>query len=273
MRLVPFTGSHPAAVLPLMRWGLVQSGLVIGSMSPDLPYYLPMPVGAATTHSAPGVVTVDVLYGLAAFLVWHALFAPAAVAVAPQWVRSRLPESQPHPAAWHFRTPRATLAVLASVAVGAATHVAWDEFTHAGRWGARHIGWLREQHGALPGHRWAQYASGVIGAAVIVAVVIAWCRRTPPTPRPRALSTAVTTASLALVVAAAIVGAVVRALPAVEDGINVRRAAFLAVTGGCTAAVAAAAGLALVWRIRTSRARSRAPSAHQPPLRRRGRRP
>lgn len=39
---MPFTGSHPAAVLPLLRWGLIPSALVIGSMSPDLGYFLPL---------------------------------------------------------------------------------------------------------------------------------------------------------------------------------------------------------------------------------------
>ena len=36
---MPFTGSHPAAVLPFLRSGLPPSALVIGSMAPDFPYY------------------------------------------------------------------------------------------------------------------------------------------------------------------------------------------------------------------------------------------
>jgi len=36
---VPFTGSHPAAVLPLLRTPLPSAALVIGSLVPDLPYY------------------------------------------------------------------------------------------------------------------------------------------------------------------------------------------------------------------------------------------
>ena len=38
---MPVTGSHPAAVLPLMRLGFVPSALVIGSMVPDLPHDFP----------------------------------------------------------------------------------------------------------------------------------------------------------------------------------------------------------------------------------------
>ena len=51
---MPFTGSHPAAVLPLMRWGLMPSALVIGSMVPDLPYFLPVP-DLGNTHSLIGL--------------------------------------------------------------------------------------------------------------------------------------------------------------------------------------------------------------------------
>ena len=38
---MPFTGSHAAAVLPFARSRLPASALVIGSVAPDLPYYLP----------------------------------------------------------------------------------------------------------------------------------------------------------------------------------------------------------------------------------------
>src|SRR5215467_12574272 len=40
--VVPFTFSHPAAVLPLARRGLVFSALVVGSMAPDFPYFVQM---------------------------------------------------------------------------------------------------------------------------------------------------------------------------------------------------------------------------------------
>jgi hypothetical protein len=51
------------------------SALVIGSMAPDLPYYLPTPVDGGTTHGLAGVVGADVPLGLVAFAVWHALLA------------------------------------------------------------------------------------------------------------------------------------------------------------------------------------------------------
>jgi len=63
---VPFTGSHPAAVLPFFRV-LVPAALVIGSMVPDLPYYLPSPVPGSVTHTATGS-WFDLLVGIIAFV-------------------------------------------------------------------------------------------------------------------------------------------------------------------------------------------------------------
>ena len=57
---MPFTGSHPAAVLPLLRTPLPASALVAGSIAPDVPFYLPVELPWAT-HTALAVVTVDLL--------------------------------------------------------------------------------------------------------------------------------------------------------------------------------------------------------------------
>ena len=39
---MPFTPSHAAAVLPFLRTPLPASALVVGSITPDLPFYLPV---------------------------------------------------------------------------------------------------------------------------------------------------------------------------------------------------------------------------------------
>ena len=41
---MPFTASHPAAILPFLRTPLPASALVAGSIAPDLPYYVPVDV-------------------------------------------------------------------------------------------------------------------------------------------------------------------------------------------------------------------------------------
>ena len=86
---MPFTPSHAAAVLPFLGTPLPASALVIGSVAPDLPYYLPVEL-PWDTHTASAVVTVDLLLGALAWVVWHALLAEPALAGAPGALRSRL---------------------------------------------------------------------------------------------------------------------------------------------------------------------------------------
>ncbi|MGN9909681.1 DUF4184 family protein [Phytohabitans sp. LJ34] len=233
---MPFTGSHPAAVLPLIRWGLPPSALVIGSMAPDLPYYLPAPVDGATTHSLAGVFGADLVLGLVMLGVWQALLAPFAAAIGPAALRDRLhppAPGRPRPAA------RAVLVVVA-LTLGAATHVVWDSFTHVGRWGPAHIDWLAESHAGLPGYRWAQYASGVAGAAAIALWLARWWRATSPTARRPAAPRAVAAASWTLIALATATGALFAALPALRDADH-RDAAFLAITRGGGAGLLTAA--------------------------------
>ena len=80
------------------------------------------------------------------------------------------------------------LLVLLAVAVGAATHVLRDEFTHPGRWGAEHLAVLSRSWAGSPGTRWAQEVSGVLGGLVLPVWLARWWRRTPDSgaqPRPR----------------------------------------------------------------------------------------
>jgi hypothetical protein len=173
---MPFTASHPAAVLlgaaPLARWGLPVSALVIGSIAPDIFMMLPIPELVHFAHTPLGWVTADVAVGVAAFFAWQAFFGPALVAIAPWSWRVRLPAP---------RSPRPLklrdLGVVAlAVLLGAATHLAWDSLTHDWMWGPQHIGWLAGRHGPLLGWQWVQRVSDIIGLAVVGAWIAAWWR-------------------------------------------------------------------------------------------------
>src|SRR5690349_3109958 len=112
---MPFTGSHPAAVLPLVRFGLPASALVIGSMSPDLPYYLPSPATGTFTHTLYGAFTIDIVLGAVVFAGWQSLVGPAVVAYAPAPFRTRLGTRRPAGLAYHCGRPHRILLVLAAL--------------------------------------------------------------------------------------------------------------------------------------------------------------
>jgi hypothetical protein len=174
---MPFTPSHAAAVLPLVRTPLPASALVVGSVAPDLPYYLPWTAGLVT-HTALAVVSTDLVLGALIWVVWHAVLAAPAVAVAPSWLRARL-AGVPLGLRGRVSSPSAVGRVALALVAGSATHVLWDEFTHARRWGAEHVPVLAAVYGPLPGWAWAQQASGVLGAVVLLAWFVRWWRRAP----------------------------------------------------------------------------------------------
>jgi hypothetical protein len=174
---LPFTPSHAAAVLPLVRSPLPASALVVGSMAPDLPYYLPWTPGLVT-HTTLAVVSTDLALGALVWAVWHAVLAAPALAVAPPGLRARLAGVPMGLRGRVSSAPSVALVALALV-VGSATHVLWDEFTHARRWGAEHVPALAEVYGPLPGWAWAQQASGLFGAVVLLTWFARWWRRAP----------------------------------------------------------------------------------------------
>ncbi|MEM7737240.1 MAG: DUF4184 family protein [Deinococcota bacterium] len=53
---MPFTVSHVAAVIPLNKKPLVLSALIVGSMSPDVLYFVPGVPSLPLAHSLQGLV-------------------------------------------------------------------------------------------------------------------------------------------------------------------------------------------------------------------------
>lgn len=237
---MPLTLSHPAAVLPLRRLGLPMSVMVIASMVPDLPLFLRSTAGYEATHRVVGVLTIDVVLTALAASVWFLLVRDAVVDLAPDALRLRLP------ARARLDRRQIVLAPVAAV-VGAATHVAWDAFTHPGRWGVRHVPWLQADHAGLAGSAWAQYVSGVVGLAIVVAAAIALLRASPPTDLDRP-ARRLPAASLPLVVGGSCAAGLAAA--AWQAGAGLAPMAFYAVIAGVIVLVVGLLGLGAAWNAR-----------------------
>ncbi|WP_457032960.1 DUF4184 family protein [Kitasatospora sp. P5_F3] len=163
---MPFTLSHPAAVLPLLegtrgRGPLVAAGLVAGSMAPDVPFFADSLLRGcydfgSVTHRWWAVPTVDVLIAGGLTWWWYGLVRPSAA----------------RPVA---RGEYGWFAV--SAAIGAATHVCWDSFTHEGRAGVRAFPVLNTESAGIPLYTVLQYGSSAVGLALIA-------RHRQPTPTP-----------------------------------------------------------------------------------------
>jgi hypothetical protein len=223
---MPFTAAHPMAVLPLMRWrrrlGLDATCLVIGSMAPDVEYFVRGNRIATISHTALGLVTwnlpVTLILGavLHAFVKWPLLLiAPAAISRrAIAWVGT------PWRECWGVA---AVTSCAISAVLGAASHLAWDSFTHANQWGTEHVHALDARitvplYGETAVHRVLQYGSTAVGLTVLAIVVFRALRRVPPRtlaalPRTRARI------CVSLCIALGVALAVAR-IPAAERGID-----------------------------------------------------
>ena len=178
---MPWTFAHSAAVLPLRRlcprW-LNLPALMIGSLMPDLGYYLHRFDWSSLTHRFPDGLLPCVLAGLVALALFYGLRQPVCQLL-PQPHRSALLaliERQP------AFTLTAVLTMMLSLAIGAATHMAWDGLTHRGGWAVMRALALQEPLFYLwgtgaPAYQVLQHLSTLIGTAALAWAYGRWLRR------------------------------------------------------------------------------------------------
>jgi hypothetical protein len=177
---MPLTIAHPAAGYPLRRW-LARPGsleaFVIGSMIPDLPNFVPSVATGVRSPSLAGLFWYCIPAGMVAWALYQALFRDVLQALLPASILAR--QADVARETWG----RASLRAGASVAIGAATHITWDLFTHQ-TWIVRVVPALGEWIGvgpsfSLPVYVWLQYVSTLIGLGGIAFWLRQWLRTAP----------------------------------------------------------------------------------------------
>ena len=143
---MPFTPTHILAVLPvasIRRLPLPFSALVIGSMIPDFPLFVPLlpRTSYSISHSLTGIFTEDLLAGLTCFVVFpllnRPLFALLPAAIQRRCVSLLDGHSVTLHDVWKRSAAKPLLWASLAIVIGASSHVLWDSFTHEGRWGTR----------------------------------------------------------------------------------------------------------------------------------------
>ncbi|WP_040163596.1 DUF4184 family protein [Microbacterium gorillae] len=188
---MPFTPSHAVVALPFLRTPLIPGAIAVGSMTPDLPLFLPVNARRLLPYGVlhdPRWLAVTVVVALVLLLGWRLLLRPALSDLAPTWTADRLPESwrASSTATVHetFVGARGAvptcLLLLLSLALGVLSHIAWDSFTHEGREGTSLIPALDDRWGPLLGYKWVQYGSSVFGLVVIGIWAYRWWSRRRP---------------------------------------------------------------------------------------------
>jgi hypothetical protein len=174
---MPFTFSHPAAVLPIpsrfKNW-IPLSALVIGSLVPDAAYYLPMPQHFRTySHTLLGTFSTSLPLGICVWLIFYWL-APSAVFLLPSPHREAI---EPQLRARSASIQQA-LGVALAVLIGAWSHVLWDSFTHIRGWIVRHVPLLQRRlfGNGMPAYKALQFFSSALGLCVLFYVYNKWIK-------------------------------------------------------------------------------------------------
>lgn len=244
---MPFTLSHPAAVLPLCRV-LPLAALTIGSMAPDFPYFVGLGEMRFRTHSFASIATFSVPIGLAAYLAFERWLRPAWCDLLPAALASRVPRAGP-------REPWPV--VIAALALGALTHVIWDSFTHEHEPGVRLLhalnGVVIDLLGSpLRGYNLLQHGSTLVGGAVLALAGWRWLAATPRGALPASWARAAAARSLAPWLVCGLFAPVALALAAREfpprlDVVQLRMFVGAAVVSGMSLTLAALLAHAAWW--------------------------
>lgn len=177
---MPFTLAHPAIVLPIhKRWRhhLPLSALVIGSVSPDLAYFIKLGISGNFTHSFAGIFLYCLPVSLVFYYLYHLLLKQPLITLLPSRLAGTLRVQQDK------TLPDIPYSMLVlSVIIGALTHVLWDSFTHYNMWPVQHFALLKATIIQFDGYtlytyRLIQHISTLLGIAYIFLVIRQYMRR------------------------------------------------------------------------------------------------
>lgn len=158
---MPLTIAHPVAVLPLRRCGLSMSALVVGSLIPDLEYFLHVTMVSEFSHTPTGLFAFCLPAGLIVLWLFHHLWKPPMIAVLGD-------EHSHHFKPYRFRPFSHFLLICSSLLIGAFTHLLWDAFTHDYGWAVQRFSLLSQSSGSRPRYRVLHLWSTVLGGAALM---------------------------------------------------------------------------------------------------------
>ncbi|GGD67622.1 DUF4184 family protein [Paenibacillus nasutitermitis] len=170
---MPFTFSHPLYAVPLRKiapkW-LSVTGLVLGSMAPDMEYFIAMEPYRTIGHSLKGFVLLGMPLSIALAFVFHLVVKPVLPMFMPSrggldhFVQSLLKD-------WRLHSVRSWSVFIVSLFIGYLTHIFMDSWTHTSGF-VSEFPVLRTYIGGKGIYSWLQYGFSVLGLLVPALVLL-----------------------------------------------------------------------------------------------------
>jgi Domain of unknown function (DUF4184) len=176
---MPITFAHPAAAIPLqklfVRFGFLPA-LAIGSMVPDVPYFVPLGIDRHLGHSIPALFWFCVPMGLIIYWLFEYFLKQPFISLCPLSLQSRLVAMPVAKASM--------MAIIGSLLIGAITHLLWDSFTHANSPWLLYLPFLETQLFSLGSYKVYvfkvfQHGSTFVGLGLMAYWFIRWYRKAP----------------------------------------------------------------------------------------------
>ncbi|WP_219836740.1 DUF4184 family protein [Paenibacillus sp. R14(2021)] len=196
---MPFTFSHPLFAVPLRRiapkW-LSVTGLALGSMIPDMEYFMAMESYQTIGHSFLGFLVQGLPLSIATAFAFHLIVKPVLPKLFPaaggidQFVKSLTGD-------WQLRSGRTWLVFLISLLLGYWTHIFMDAWTHGTGIYVEWIPALHRKYVGEPLYQLLQYGFSLIGVIVPALLLLNRYIRWRIAAKPRSLP-AVETAGMKL---------------------------------------------------------------------------
>jgi hypothetical protein len=140
---MPFTPAHPAITLVakiLPRRYISWTALFIGSMVPDMEYFIFMNPGSRMSHTLYGIVNFNLPMTFLIAMVWHTYTGPLIMRALP-FVRKEFSATHGDFAGW---LSKHWLIFTVSALLGICSHIFLDGFCHARGFMVKKIPWLLE---------------------------------------------------------------------------------------------------------------------------------
>jgi hypothetical protein len=170
---MPFTIAHPIVTAPIWlcsKKKLDLLSLFIGSMIPDLDYFLALQPVETTSHTISGVLMPGVPCSIAFLLCIRYVLRRPFLALIPQPLARRFPI----PRSYFPLNIADILNVIGSIVLGAMSHLILDSGTHSKGWLVIRSEFLRSLVGSLPVYKILQYTSGILGILALFLWLLFW---------------------------------------------------------------------------------------------------
>lgn len=164
--LMPFTASHTAIILPLLKRRIFSvSGLLMGSMVPDFEFFIRLEANVVHGHSFWAMFWLNIPIALICISIYHLVVRNQLIINLPLYFRNRF---QPYLSFnWISYFKSNYFKVFYSILIGNISHLFWDSFTHFNGFVVTKVAFLNTEFWQVPLFHILQYGFSFLGAIAI----------------------------------------------------------------------------------------------------------